>query len=143
MFVCVCVCVPNSSSTVTSRDPPITSGKAGDLGRLHIDNYHGAGRAEAGGRPEGPKKEEEKIRGKLKAEERHVDSWARDGQDGRWTRVHRSARRALFTPFKVAGGPSAKTPLKRLRITRGKYLSSGRSFKIIDDWSVRANAHRA
>jgi hypothetical protein len=76
------------------------------------------------------------------AEERHVDSWLKDGKDGRWTRAHRTARKSLFTPYKVAGGPSAKTPLKRLRVTRGKYLDSGRTFKIIDDWTVRANAHR-
>jgi hypothetical protein len=48
----------------------------------------------------------------------------------------------LFTLFKVAGGPSAKNPLKRIRITRGKYFASGKTFKIIDDWTTRANAHR-
>jgi hypothetical protein len=79
---------------------------------------------------------------KEKAEERHIDSWAKEGQDGRWTRVHRSGRRALFTPFKVAGGPSAKTSLKKIRITRGKFFASGKTFKIIDDWTTRANAHR-
>ena len=57
---------------------------------------------------------------KNKAEDRHVDSWSREGKDGRWTRIHRSGRRALFTPIKVAGGPNAKTPLKNIRITRGK-----------------------
>ena len=31
----------------------------------------------------------------------------------------------MFTPFKVAGGPSAKTPLNKIRITRGKYFASG------------------
>ena len=45
-------------------------------------------------------------------------------------------------PFKVAGGPGTKVPLKKIRITRGKYFNTGRSFKVIDDWSVRANAHR-
>ena len=79
---------------------------------------------------------------KDKAAERHVDSWSREGKDGRWTRIHRSARRALFTPFKVAGGPSAKIPLKKIRITRGKFFASGKTFKVIDDWTVRANAHR-
>ena len=76
------------------------------------------------------------------AEDRHVDSWGKEGQGGRWTRIHRSARRALFTPFKVAGGPSSKTSLKSIRITRGKFFSSGKTFKVIDDWTVRANAHR-
>ena len=32
--------------------------------------------------------------------------------------------------------------MKKIRITRGKYFSTGRSFKVIDDWSIRANAHR-
>ena len=48
---------------------------------------------------------------------------------------------SLVHAFKVAGGPNAKTPLKRIRITRGKYFSSGKTFKIIDDWTTRANAH--
>jgi hypothetical protein len=141
--VCSCSC-----SQISSKLHFCTSEKAGDLNRLHIDNYKlgstttNSGRtAGSEGRPKGPKVETE-AKPKSKAEERHVDSWAREGVEGRWTRVHRSARRALFTPFKVAGGPNAKTPLKRLRITRGKYLSSGRTFKVIDDWTVRANAHR-
>jgi hypothetical protein len=95
-----------------------------ELNRLHIDNVK---------TPHMPKPT---------AADRHVDSWSREGKDGRWTRVHRSARRSLFTPFKVSGGPSLKSPLKKIRITRGKFLSSGKTFKIIDDWSVRANAHR-
>ena len=78
-----------------------------------------------------------------KAAERHVDSWGREGKEGRWTRIHRSARRALFTPFKVAGGPNLKTStLKRIRITRGKFFASGKTFEVIDDWTIRANAHR-
>ena len=48
----------------------------------------------------------------------------------------------MLTPFKVTGGPTAKTSLKRIRITRGKYFASGKTFKIIDDWTTRANAHR-
>ena len=71
-----------------------------------------------------------------------MDSWSKEGQGGRWTRVHRSARRALFTPFKVAGGPGKNCNLKKIRITRGKYFNNNKGFKIIDDWSVPANAHR-
>ena len=78
-----------------------------------------------------------------KAADRHVDSWGREGKEGRWTRIHRSARRALFTPFKVASGPNLKTStLKRIRITRGIFFASGKTFKVIDDWAIRANAHR-
>ena len=87
----------------------------GELNRLHFESCRM------------PRTEKEK------AEDRHVDSWAKEGQDGRWTRIHRSGRRALFTPFKVAGGPNAKTPLKRIRSTRGKYFASGKTLMIIDD----------
>ena len=77
-----------------------------------------------------------------RAEDRHVDSWGKQGQGGRWTRVHRSARRSLLTPSKVAGGPGKLAGLKKIRITRGRYFNSGKAFKIIDDWTVRSHAHR-
>lgn len=76
------------------------------------------------------------------AEDRHVDSWSKQGQGGRWTRVHRSARRSLFTPSKVAGGPGKLAGLKKIRITRGRYFNSGKAFKPIDDWTVQSHAHR-
>ena len=85
---------------------------------------------------------EKAVNKDARAEERHVDSWGKQGQDGRWTRVHRSARRALFTPFKVAGGPGKRSSLKRLRVTRGRFFSTGREFKIIDDRTVPSHAHR-
>ena len=43
-----------------------------ELNRLHFENFWM------------PRTEKEK------AEERHVDSWAKEGQDGRWSRIHRS-----------------------------------------------------
>ena len=55
---------------------------------------------------------------------------------------HKSSRRAFFTPHEVAGGPTSKCPLQRLRITRGRFFATGKRFKIIDDWTVRADAHR-
>jgi hypothetical protein len=113
----------------------------GDLDRLHFENYK-VGTSSRGLAREGKDEDKDLGKRKDKAEERHVDSWSREGAGGRWTRIHRSARRALFTPFKVAGGPAAKTPLKRIRITRGKYLATGRTFKVIDDWTIRANSHR-
>lgn len=79
---------------------------------------------------------------KAKAEVRKVDSWLMEGQDGRWIRTHRSARIFLFTPYKVAGGPGKAIHLKKLRITRGRFFNTGKQFKIIDDWSLPANAHR-
>ena len=33
-------------------------------------------------------------------------------------------------------------PLNKIRITRGKFFATGKTFNIIDDWTVRANAHR-
>ena len=70
------------------------------------------------------------------AEERHVDSWGKEGQGGRWTRIHRSVRRALFTPFKVAGGPSSKTSLKSIRITKTQ-LASCIAFFCLDQANLR------
>ena len=90
-----------------------------DLDRLHFNNCTMP-------RDE-PTIEDDTVKADQRAKDRHVDSWSKQGQGGRWTRVHRSARRSLFTPFKVAGGPSSKNGvLKRIRITRGKYLNNGK-----------------
>ena len=114
----------NPISLIESNDVSTIVEQTSELNRQHFESCKMP-------RPEGDK-----------AAERHVDSWGREGKDGRWTRNHRSARRALFTPFKVAGGPSMKIPMKKIRITRGKFFDGGKTFKIIDDWTVRANAHR-
>ena len=76
------------------------------------------------------------------AESRHVDSWGSSGANGIWTRMHRSPRRALLTPYKVAGGPDRETRMKRYRVTIGTYTLSGEGFKVIDDWLKPGNAHR-
>ena len=123
----------------------------GYLARLHFNNCkmaRGEDRSnvveEAAAEAAKSSKEEAAVKAakSSKAEERHVDSWTKQGQGGRWTRAHRSARRALFTPYKVAGGPAKKDGLKKLRVTRGRYFSSGKTFKIIDDWTVQSHAHR-
>ena len=149
----------NSSLLAHYRVVADASRKASDRGldRLYFNNFHNTNAKEVpddnakereGASKAGKGKQEkiEKIAGKAgkaeRAAERHVDSWGRDGAEGRWTRIHRTARRALFTPFTVAGGPGSKVPLKRLRITRGQFVSTNKTFKIIDDWSVRANAYR-
>ena len=117
----------------TSQELP-SKPSMSNLDRLHFRNCKMRADVEMNG---------EKAASKdARAEERHVDSWGKQGQDGRWTRVHRSARRALFTPFKVAGGPGKRSSLKRLRVTRGRFFSTGREFKIIDDWTVPSHAHR-
>ena len=74
--------------------------------------------------------------------ERGVDSWSCVGRQGTWTREHRTARRHLFTPFKVAGGPERETRLKRFRVTTGVYVDDGEQFKVTDDWMKASNAHR-
>ena len=78
----------------------------------------------------------------MSPEERCVDSWLSTGADGLWKRAHRTPRRTLFTPFRVAGGPEKGTTLKKIRVTRGKYLGSQQEFQIIDDYTVAANLHR-
>ena len=47
------------------------------------------------------------------------DDWAERGENEKWCRWHRNPRRALFTPFKVAGGPGGRTKLEPTRITEG------------------------
>ena len=73
---------------------------------------------------------------------KHKGRAGKQGQGGRWTRIYRSARRALFTPFKEADGPNKRRSLKMLRVTRGKSFTIGREFKIIDEWTVPSHAHR-
>ena len=36
-----------------------------------------------------------------------------------------------------------KALLKRQRVTRGKFIDNDKAFEIIDDWTVRADAHRS
>ena len=79
---------------------------------------------------------------KKPASERHVDSWDESGEHGRWVRVHRTPRRSLFTPHRVAGGPSASDCLSTKRVTKGTYIRSGISFEVIDDYSVEGDSHR-
>ena len=71
-----------------------------------------------------------------------VDSWSSTGKGGAWIRAHRTPRRALFTPFKVAGGPDRDIRMKRYRITTGTYINGGEKFKITDDWLKPNNSHR-
>ena len=71
-----------------------------------------------------------------------MDSWLSAGAEGVWRRAHRTPRRMLFTPFRVAGGPEKGAALKKIRVTRGKYLGTQQGFQIIDDYSMPANSHR-
>ena len=73
---------------------------------------------------------------------RHMDSWSASGAGGSWVRTHRTPRRALYTPYKVAGGPDRDVRMKRYRVTTGTYTLSGEGFKITDDSLKPGNAHR-
>ena len=70
------------------------------------------------------------------------DAWSLRGESGVWQREHRRSRRSLFTPFRVAAGPSSNAHFIRLRKTSGIDLSSMRKFEIVDDWTQSSNAHR-
>jgi hypothetical protein len=79
---------------------------------------------------------------KRSADERCVDSWLESGENGRWVRRHRTPRRSLFTPHKVAGGPPSDAKIETSRITKGTFISSGKSFVIKDDYSKEVDAHK-
>jgi len=75
------------------------------------------------------------------AEDRCVDSWAAAGVEGAWKRTHRTPRRAMFTPHRVAGGPGRDIKLMKTRTTTGKFVTSGEEFKIIDHYTEPKAAH--
>ena len=75
--------------------------------------------------------------------ERDVDSWTSKRCQGMWARQHRTPRRHLFTPNKVAGGPDRDTRFKRYRVTSGHYVVDGVACRVTDDWLRSGNAHRA
>ena len=76
------------------------------------------------------------------AEERCVDSWISSGKGGEWTRAHRTPRRAMFTPHRVAEGPDKQILLNKIRVTDGTYVGTGQPFQIIDDYTVPSSAHK-
>ena len=89
----------------------------------------------------------EKIEKKKKlktrsAAERGVDSWMTGGVRGEWKRAHRTPRRALFTPHRVAGGPGRDAIMLTKRITKGTYVGTGEEFVIVDDYADPNCAHR-
>ena len=83
-----------------------------------------------------------RVNRKRSAADRYVDSWKIAGVKGKWVRSHRTPRRCLFTPHRVAGGPTAKDNIGTTQITKGTFIGSGREFDIEDDYSVERDAHR-
>ena len=77
----------------------------------------------------------------LAAIEQTADYWADEDAGGEVARVHRKHRRELFTPRRVAGSPPTNA-LATLRVTTGRFVVSGRSFRIVDSWTARTGAHR-
>lgn len=61
------------------------------------------------------------------------DRWEEKGEQGRWVRLHRTPRSALFDPKKVTGGPGRRTRLISTRETIG-IDESGHRFSVVDDW---------
>ena len=74
-------------------------------------------------------------------EQQDADYWDGNDAGGEVARVHRKPRRELFTPRRVAGSPPTKA-LATLRVTTGRFVVSGRAFRIADSWTARAGAHR-
>ena len=48
----------------------------------------------------------------------------------------------MFTPFRCPGGPAKSSNMKKLRVTKGQVVSTGKQFKLVDGWTLRAKAHR-
>ena len=74
--------------------------------------------------------------------ERGFDSWMSYGEKGIWKRAHRTPRRSLFTPHRVAGGPGRQTVIGGRRTTKGTYVGNGKQFVLVDDYHDPNHAHR-
>ena len=69
------------------------------------------------------------------------DRWTSRGVGGVWSRLHLKPRRSLFTPFRVAEGPSSEVRLGIVRFTKG-VTRSGKLFEFHDKWNDEMEAHR-
>ena len=74
-------------------------------------------------------------------DERGGDRWKSRGSGGTWHRWHTTPRLALFTPYKVAKGPSKDISMNHQRFTCG-VTKSGKSFEFFDDWTRPDSSHR-
>ena len=70
-----------------------------------------------------------------------MDYWAAAGVEGAWTSTHRTPRRAMFTPHRIAGGPGRDIKLEKIRVTVGTFVVSGEQFKIVDQYTEPRAAH--
>ena len=74
-------------------------------------------------------------------DKRGGDFWKSRGEGGIWHRVHAKPRRSLFTPYKVAKGPTSHEKLNGIRFTKG-VTQSGHKFEFHDCWQKSESAHR-
>ena len=68
------------------------------------------------------------------------DQWRKKGEKGVWHRDHTTPRVSLFTPYKVAQGPSGRRPLNHVRFTYG-VTEAGKCFEFHDDWTLPERKH--
>ena len=94
------------------------------------------------GGPDIKEKKKSKTVRRTSPKERCVDSWEVSGQGGVWRRQHRTPRRALFKPHRVAGGPEAGVQVKKIRVTNRTFGKTRRAFQLIGDHHITANSHR-
>jgi hypothetical protein len=80
---------------------------------------------------------EASLQPRLQSEPR--DCW--DDNAAHCTRVHVCARRKLFTPLRVPSAPAAKS-LFTVRLTVGRFIETGETFQILDNWHAREASHR-
>ena len=67
-----------------------------------------------------------------------ADAWCRESPQ--WTRIHTKPRISLFTPMKVARGPTAGSEVGEWRTTEGVY-QDGTTFLVKDRWKAAADPH--
>ena len=68
------------------------------------------------------------------------DQWASACQLDGLARLHQKARRAMFTPMKVAKGPVNAQAVGDWRVTIGEFVSGG-SFCKVDEWKTMNEPH--
>ena len=107
-----------------------------ELMRKHLNNmniFHRSGRAESAAQLH-TVEEGDKGRG--------GDSWGKRGHKSEWMRIHMRPRKCLFTPFRVPKGPGNGVKIGPYRRTAGKFVDTGETFIIHDEWIHGKSAHR-
>ena len=66
------------------------------------------------------------------------DEWIED--ELTVTRIHSRPRMNRFTPLRVEAAPPVRT-LTATRVTSGKFVDSGETFAVVDNWTSRSSAH--